>query len=294
MFERVLMFTLSLTGRRYFSGVQSGRRVSRRLFNTTSSSMSGKSIQELLEKFKDPTSHFHIPPGRTGPATEDDHSTSSLPPGLVSHLPQNHSPYLSPSPEESVSSIQAKKPSRSDAVHHATRSGVYDMEKSESDARTYFLKNGFGGGEEGRLKWPVAWGDCDMFQHVNNVTFVRWFESARIRYSESLATSLPDGMMDNMLLGKGIGFILRDITVHYRAPITYPDTVYIATRSHEVDLEKSRFKLSHALWSLKNNRLSATAEGTMVAYDYDRLTKAPIPTALADILLNESQKSLVP
>ncbi|EIW73112.1 hypothetical protein TREMEDRAFT_59273 [Tremella mesenterica DSM 1558] len=147
------------------------------------------------------------------------------------------------------------------------------MDKSESDARTYFLKNGFGGGEEGRLRWPVAWGDCDMFQHVNNVTFVRWFESARIRYSESLATSLPDGMMDNMLLGKGIGFILRDITVHYRAPITYPDTIYIATRPHEVDLEKS---------------------STMVAYDYDRLTKAPIPTALADILSNGSQKSLVP
>ena len=29
---------------------------------------------------------------------------------------------------------------------------------------------------------PVAWGDMDAFQHVNNVTYGRWLESARIAY----------------------------------------------------------------------------------------------------------------
>ena len=31
-------------------------------------------------------------------------------------------------------------------------------------------------------KIPVRWGDMDSFQHVNNVSYFRYFESARIAY----------------------------------------------------------------------------------------------------------------
>ena len=30
------------------------------------------------------------------------------------------------------------------------------------------------------IEIPVAWGDMDAFQHVNNVAYFRYFESARI------------------------------------------------------------------------------------------------------------------
>ncbi len=33
---------------------------------------------------------------------------------------------------------------------------------------------------------PVLWGDMDAFQHVNNVTYFRYFESARIAYFERI------------------------------------------------------------------------------------------------------------
>ena len=33
---------------------------------------------------------------------------------------------------------------------------------------------------------PVAWGDMDAFQHVNNTVYFRYFESARIAYFERL------------------------------------------------------------------------------------------------------------
>jgi len=35
-------------------------------------------------------------------------------------------------------------------------------------------------------KIPVIWGDMDSFQHVNNVIYFRYFESARIQYFETL------------------------------------------------------------------------------------------------------------
>ena len=32
----------------------------------------------------------------------------------------------------------------------------------------------------------VAWGEMDAFQHVNNVSYIRYFESARIAYMEAM------------------------------------------------------------------------------------------------------------
>ena len=36
------------------------------------------------------------------------------------------------------------------------------------------------------IEIPVAWGDMDAFQHVNNVTYFKYFESARIAYFEKI------------------------------------------------------------------------------------------------------------
>ena len=34
------------------------------------------------------------------------------------------------------------------------------------------------------IEIPVAWGEMDAFQHVNNIVYFRYFESARITYFE--------------------------------------------------------------------------------------------------------------
>ena len=36
------------------------------------------------------------------------------------------------------------------------------------------------------VNYPVIWGDMDSFQHVNNVIYFRYFETARIQYFEAL------------------------------------------------------------------------------------------------------------
>jgi len=146
---------------------------------------------------------------------------------------------------------------------------VVDLDVARKSAMEWFEKEGYD--LKGMLEWPVAWGDCDMFQHVNNVQFVKWIESARIRYCESLP--LPAKLIRNMLSGKGTGFILKDVTVQYRRPVTWPDSVLIATRVYEITQPRASFKLSNAIWSLKGNYLAATADSTMVMYDYDNIKK---------------------
>ncbi|MCB0148997.1 MAG: acyl-CoA thioesterase, partial [Caldilineaceae bacterium] len=34
------------------------------------------------------------------------------------------------------------------------------------------------------IEIPVAWGEMDAFQHVNNIVYFRYFESGRIAYFE--------------------------------------------------------------------------------------------------------------
>ena len=36
------------------------------------------------------------------------------------------------------------------------------------------------------IELPVQWGDMDSFGHVNNVVYLRWFESARIAYGNRI------------------------------------------------------------------------------------------------------------
>lgn len=62
-------------------------------------------------------------------------------------------------------------------------------------------------------------------RHANNVHFARWFESARIRYTETL--DLPADDLKNLLAGKGVGIILKDLSIKYKAPVLYPDTVSV-------------------------------------------------------------------
>ena len=40
------------------------------------------------------------------------------------------------------------------------------------------------------LEIPVAWGDMDALNHVNNTVYLRYFESSRIAYFEGLKVRL--------------------------------------------------------------------------------------------------------
>ena len=45
-----------------------------------------------------------------------------------------------------------------------------------------------------RCTLQVRWADFDQFGHVNNVTYFRWFESARIHYRlPGRSEGLPPG-----------------------------------------------------------------------------------------------------
>jgi len=68
-----------------------------------------------------------------------------------------------------------------------------------------------------RIQITVAWGEMDAFQHVNNVVYFKYFESARINYFEE--TGINAHMQTT-----GVGPILGNTQCRFKAPLTYPDT----------------------------------------------------------------------
>jgi hypothetical protein len=109
-----------------------------------------------LDKFKDPSSHYHIPPGSRGPINEEDH-TSSRDPSSLSSSPTSSSSTTNTS--FSSSSSTSTSASKVGSVKENEDDG---FAQSRVEAMKMFRADGYD--VEGTLEWPVAWGDCDMFQ----------------------------------------------------------------------------------------------------------------------------------
>lgn len=79
------------------------------------------------------------------------------------------------------------------------------------------------------MEVSVRWGEQDMFKHLNNVIYFRYFESARVLLLEKAG-------MDEALEGleSKNAPILAETACRYRRPVTYPDNILVATRIHEV------------------------------------------------------------
>jgi len=115
---------------------------------------------------------------------------------------------------------------------------------------------------------PIAWGDMDAFQHVNNVVYFRHFESARISYFEKI--NFIEVMNET-----GIGPILSSTQCRYKIPLTYPDKITVGAKIDTI--EKDRFIMKYAVFSHQHNKLAALGEGVLVTFDYQNNKKALIP-----------------
>ncbi|MEE8390770.1 MAG: thioesterase family protein [Anaerolineae bacterium] len=117
----------------------------------------------------------------------------------------------------------------------------------------------------------------DAFQHVNNVVYFRYFESARIAYFGRL--NLVE-FMDRA----GIGPILASAQCKFKIPLTYPDTVSVGTRISSV--EQDRFVMEYVVVSHRYHKVAAEGVGVLVSYNYREQKKTVIPPELKQRILD--------
>jgi acyl-CoA thioester hydrolase len=126
------------------------------------------------------------------------------------------------------------------------------------------------------VEFPVAWGEMDSFQHVNNVAYFRYFENARIAYSEKLG-------LHSYREQTGIGPILGSICCRFKLPLTYPDTLSVGAKM--VSIEEDRFTMMHVVMSHRHQLIAAEGEGVIVMYDYRKGGKITMPDEIRKRIL---------
>ncbi|KZV88194.1 Thioesterase/thiol ester dehydrase-isomerase [Exidia glandulosa HHB12029] len=138
---------------------------------------------------------------------------------------------------------------------------------------------------------PVVWGDLDSFRHVNNVRYVRYFESGRIKWMSALGERVggADKARD-MLAGRGVSLILKSIKVDFKRPVTYPDTLLIAHRVQS--WTEHRLDLYSIAYSYVQQRVVTESLSVCVWYDYDQLAKSTIPPNIRRVLNGEGDSEL--
>ena len=123
--------------------------------------------------------------------------------------------------------------------------------------------------------WPfsvvdrVRFGDLDAMQHLNNVEFLRFAETARIAYTQQL---IPDF---SPLERGSFGYVVAENHIAYRSPVGFGEAIRTRVRPRVPD-EKS-VRMDFEMHAEGDGRLIAEGHAVLVGYDYGEDTAAPIP-----------------
>jgi acyl-CoA thioester hydrolase len=120
-----------------------------------------------------------------------------------------------------------------------------------------------------QIKIPIAWGDMDAFGHVNNVIYMRYFETARVRYF--------DALMAGKTQKSTVQPVLASIAADYKYPVVYPDTLTVKVGVHEIG--NSSLKMSCEMHN-KDGILAVKASCVIVMFDFATKKPAAVPADL--------------
>jgi acyl-CoA thioester hydrolase len=123
----------------------------------------------------------------------------------------------------------------------------------------------------------VRFADLDAMQHLNNVEFLRFFETARIEFLRSLTPDLDPTDRERF------GFILAEARIAYRAPAFYGEDIRTEIRAAEPGRSSLRLDFEMRVPD-DGGRLVAEGHGVLVGYSYAEGSSRPLPDALRERL----------
>jgi len=132
---------------------------------------------------------------------------------------------------------------------------------------------------EYRKKINVRFADIDSMGHVNNATYLSYFEEARIDYFEKSFDGEWDWQKDGIILVKN--------EVEYLVPIFLNDKVEVLTKIINVGTKSFTFGFEVFKISEKGNILCSNAAAVLVCYDNIKMTSKPIPEQWRNKMLTD-------
>jgi len=130
-------------------------------------------------------------------------------------------------------------------------------------------------------KINVAWGEMDALQHVNNVVYFRYFETARIDFFNQV-NLLED------LQTTGVGPVISENNARYKRPVTFPDTVLVGVTIS--DIKADRFMMHYTVFSQQQNAITTVGSSQVVMFNFKTNKKATLSDPLIEALKTYSQE----
>src|SRR3954466_12436822 len=110
-------------------------------------------------------------------------------------------------------------------------------------------------------------------RHLNNVVFLRYFETARIAF---LRTLIPEHSPANPEAGRGFRLIFAGYHIKYRAPVSFDEEVAVACAVGEV--RRSAFQVCFDM--RVGERQAAEGHGWLLGVDYAEQKASRLPDTL--------------
>lgn len=129
---------------------------------------------------------------------------------------------------------------------------------------------------------PVAWGEMDALQHVNNVVYFRYFETARIDFFRQI--NLLDDLQQT-----GIGPVISENNARYKRPVTFPDTLLIGVTIS--DIKADRFMMHYQAFSKSQQAVTTLGSSQVVMFNFKTGQKAVLSEALQQALHTHQPQS---
>jgi acyl-CoA thioester hydrolase len=121
----------------------------------------------------------------------------------------------------------------------------------------------------------IRFSDIDVMGHVNNATYLTYFEQARVHFFNQLV-----GEWD----WEKYGILLARNEVNYRKPILYKDKVQIHT--HITKIGGKSLELEYRITKPGNDgeELCTDGKSVLVCFDYHKQKTIPVPQSWKDKL----------
>jgi acyl-CoA thioester hydrolase len=120
------------------------------------------------------------------------------------------------------------------------------------------------------IEIPVAWGEQDLFGHVNNIVYFRYFESVRMHFLDRVGI-----LRSHMESQQGV--ILASTTCDFLQPVVWPQRLRVNTRCSAIG--NTSFTMAYAIIR-EDDTVVATGTSVQVMYDYRAGAKIRVPDSV--------------
>lgn len=115
----------------------------------------------------------------------------------------------------------------------------------------------------------VRYGDLDPQGHVNNATYLTFFEQARIEYLIQLGLFSKDQSFME------VGVIIADIHITYHATTHYGDPIKVGVKT--VKIGNKSITTEQAVIHAESGKVLASGTVVLVTFDYEGLKPIRVP-----------------